>query len=72
LLTEALKGIGAADNKLFIGPIMRDQSRDALLSVARCCSGAVYLASIPHPNSWQSHNLSARVWRLQNGQWAAC
>jgi hypothetical protein len=48
--------IGSAENKLFIGPRVSAQTEsaylDALLPVAGCCGGNVYVALVPHPADW--------------------
>lgn len=64
--------IGAAENKLFIGPIMLERSRDSLLPIARQCSGRMYIATIPHPSKWGSADLVLSLWKLAGNQWMTC
>jgi hypothetical protein len=64
--------IGGAENKLFIGPVMRKQSRDSLVPIAKCCSGTVYFATIPHPSKWLSADLEVGLWKLSESQWIPC
>ena len=59
--TETMKDfnkliLGAAKQKLFVGPITSDSEADlgVLVKPARCCSGEVYAAFIDHPSRWAS------------------
>jgi hypothetical protein len=67
--------IGAAENKLFVGPRLGDTAAEAayletLLPAAQCCgAGAIYAALVPHPDAWQGSEASVAAWRLTNGQW---
>jgi len=65
--------VGTADSKLFVGPITHDVKafRDCLLPAANCCSGEVYLALLPHPESWCGEGQKPKVTlsRLTNRGW---
>jgi hypothetical protein len=65
--------IGSADNKLFIGPRLapseQSQFLDALLPVARCCSGNVYVAAVSHPDEWEPNPPDVSLWQLAGGAW---
>jgi len=64
--------LGAARQKLFVGPQVSDEAGflAALLPVARCCSGEVYMALAPHPAQWDACKAVVRVWRLVDGELA--
>jgi hypothetical protein len=76
---EALKDfnklvIGAADNKLFVGPRLTVAAAEsayleALLPAARSCTGAVYSAFVPHPDAWPTPEAGVIAWRLTDGRW---
>jgi len=63
--------LGAAPHKLFVGPQVSDEARflAALLPAARCCSGEVYVALVPHPAQWDDGEAVVRVWRLVEEGW---
>ncbi len=63
--------LGAAPRKLFVGPQVSDEARflAALLPPARCCSGEVYVALVPHPAQWDDCEAVVRTWRLVDGEW---
>lgn len=63
--------LGAAPHKLFVGPQVSDEARflAALLPAARCCSGEVYVALVPHPAQWDDCEVVVRVWRLVEEGW---
>lgn len=67
--------IGSADNKLFVGPLLGDQTREAYLSavlpVAGRCVGSVFLAMVPHPEGWKSSKGEPLLWQLIEGNWVA-
>jgi hypothetical protein len=60
-LLEAVKDfnkpeISAAENKLYVGPQLTDVAVETAyltmrLRLARCCTGAVYAALVPHPEA---------------------
>jgi hypothetical protein len=65
---------GAADNKLFIGPLVsereRQQFQDVLLPAAACCSGTVYAAFVPHPAEWGTASAGApTIFRFKDRAW---
>jgi len=64
--------IGGAENKMFIGPEMQENCRNSFLPIAKQCSGAVYLAAIPHPRMWIPSALHVSLWKLCDGCWASC
>ena len=59
--------LGSAQNKLFIGPKVRDTERfiTLLKPAARACSGNVYIALIPHPAKWKIKDGSVQLWSLK-------
>lgn len=63
--------LGAAPHKLFVGPQVSKEARflAALLPAARCCSGEVYVALVPHPREWDDCEAVVRTWRLVDGEW---
>lgn len=63
--------IGAAENKLFIGPQVgpREAFLDVLLPAARACTGSVHAALIPHPDRWDESTPGVEVWGLHAGTW---
>jgi hypothetical protein len=66
--------IGAADNKLFVGPRLSSTTREndylnALLPVAHCCAGEVYTALVSHPDSWAHDVPNVAVWRRCHTEW---
>ena len=65
--------IGAAENKLFIGPRLGAATEAAyletLLPAARCCAGNVYVALVPHPGEWGASHSDVALWRLNAGNW---
>ncbi len=82
-IAEAIKDfsklvIGAAENKLFVGPRSSDISdarfRERLLPVAQCClnypSANVLLAHVPHPADWGPAQAEVTLWKLAGAQWA--
>jgi len=66
--------VGTADSKLFVGPRTHDVKafRDCLLPAANCCSGEVYLALLPHPESWcgEGQKPKASFFHRTNRGWA--
>lgn len=68
--------LGSSDNKLFVGPVTGDAEAfaTALLPVARCCTGRVILALVPHPKDWQQRlepillASSSSGWRSGDGE----
>ncbi|MGD8815472.1 MAG: hypothetical protein PVI78_13450 [Anaerolineales bacterium] len=63
---------GSGEMKLFIGPIVHD--RDYFLRVlqepARHCGGDVYLAMVPHPDSWEASSAEdIKLWMFGDGEW---
>ncbi|MGD0089179.1 MAG: hypothetical protein ABSE73_04605 [Planctomycetota bacterium] len=65
--------LGCAPNKLFVAPLTHDTVafRDALLPVAGCCSGRVFLAVLPHPENWEESR-APEVYCRSDGQWVPC
>lgn len=63
--------LGAAPHKLLVGPQVSDEARflAALLPAARCCSGEVYVALVPHPAQWDACEAKVRVWQFVQGEW---
>lgn len=71
--------LGAAENKLFIGPRLSSDGddqrfRDALIPVARQCvndaSPNVFLAQVTHPDSWDTGTPpTATLWKLLGSSW---
>jgi hypothetical protein len=63
--------LAAGSNKLFIGPKVADTNAylESLLLPARCCSGSVFVALVPHPSLWDSCELSVDLWQLTDNQW---
>lgn len=63
--------LGAADNKLFVGPAgTRRTYLDSLLPVAQACTGNVFVALVPHPSSWDT-GAGVELFRLREGAWHA-
>ncbi len=62
--------IGAGDNKLFIGPQVKDQEKyiSLLGDLAKYCSGNVFLALITHPVEWEKQ-LSVKYWKFEKDKW---
>lgn len=52
--------LSSCENQLFIGPLTSDNQAflDPLRTVARSCSGSIYVALIPHPSEWASKDFS--------------
>ncbi len=64
--------VGNAENKLFIGAQLtagRDTYIKSLKACAEVCIGAVYLALIPHPDSWDDDEHPIDVWQFLEGDW---
>ena len=64
--------MGAAPNKLFIGPQVKDIPAfiRVLAPAASACSGVVFLALLPHPSLWKSGNQAeALLWRSTGNAW---
>lgn len=63
---------GNAENKLFIGA-QRSTGRDTYINTlkasAKACSGAVYLALIPHPAQWNEDEHEVTVWQFADDEW---
>jgi len=62
--------LGSAAHKLFVGPQVADNEAfvKALLPAARCCVGEVWVALIPHPDSWSPAKPKIDLWML-SGEW---
>lgn len=65
--------LGAAENKLFVGPRLSSDADDAtfrttLLPVAQRCINAVspnvFLAQVSHPDSWKREQPKVTLWKL--------
>ena len=65
--------LGGAPNKLFVAPITDCPSAFSgpLLAVARCCSGRVFPALVPHPRDWDT-DLAPEAFVFATGGWMAC
>jgi hypothetical protein len=65
--------LAAADSKLFVGPLVRDETAflAPLLAPAARCSGDVFAALVPHPSEWPLTGSYAHVYRLQGSGWQA-
>jgi hypothetical protein len=63
--------LGAAQNKLFVGPQVRDAQVfiNTLLRAAQYCTGNVYMALVPHPESWDEPTAAIDLWQYRTGQW---
>lgn len=63
--------LGSARNKLFIGPQVSDNQSfiEVLLPAANACQGRVFLALVPHPDSWNEGKKNIDIWRLEEGMW---
>ena len=63
--------LGSAANKLFVGPQVHDCQRflDVIAPAAKCCTGNVYAALVPHPDSWDSNPPKSPAWRFEEGGW---
>ena len=64
--------LGAARNKLFVGPQVHDNPSfmEVLRAAAASCSGRVFLALLPHPSGWRSDNAGeVRLWHFADGRW---
>ncbi len=61
--------IGESQQKLFIGASndYQHEIKEALIHPAKCCQGDVYLAFVPHPNTWDGEKLEIELWRKSNG-----
>ncbi len=48
--------LAASSNKLFVGPKVAnaDAYLNSLLLPARCCSGSIFVALVPHPGTWDN------------------
>jgi hypothetical protein len=61
--------LGAAANKLFVGPRgCMPEYLESLIPVARCCGGKVYTALVTHPDEWDEGG-QADVFELRDGRW---
>jgi hypothetical protein len=65
--------LGSAPNKLFVAPVTAKPGafRDALLPVAGCCSGRVFLAVVPHPEDWDKGR-APEIFVLAEDGWVVC
>lgn len=64
--------LGAAKNKLFIGPHVHNTESfvKVLQAPASVCSGSVFLCLLPHPAQWDiGNNAPINLWEFSNGQW---
>ena len=68
--------IGAAENKLFVGPRLGEREEaqylEALLPVARCSAehGAnVWLAMVAHPDAWGEAGVGVKLSRIDGDAW---
>ena len=63
--------LGSARNKLFVGPLTKDEAsfRSSLLAPARKCVGNVYAAFIPQPKHWYERNPEVHLWKYNNLNW---
>jgi hypothetical protein len=63
--------LGSGDNKLFIGPQSPHNQKflETLLFPARACTGNIYIAFIPHPETWDKEEYQIDVWKLVDEQW---
>ena len=64
--------LGAAENKLFIGPHVHNTESfiEVLRPPAAACSGSVFLCLLPHPAEWDSgNNALINLWEFNNGNW---
>lgn len=64
--------LGAAPNKLFIGPKTDNDEAflESLFPAARSCCGAVYAALVPRPADWPKQPLEVTFWRANSERWA--
>lgn len=65
---------GNSENKLFIGAQLktgRDTYINSLKASAQACNGEVYIAFIPHPQSWDEDDNTVDVWQFRDGEWQA-
>ena len=63
-----------ADVKLFIGPRLQDQVTylECLASVAKNITGDLFLALVPHPDSWSDLPFpKVHAWKWDTDQWEA-
>jgi hypothetical protein len=63
--------LGSARSKLFVGPQVTDNESfiQVLAPAAAGTSGDVFLALLPHPNSWDSSDAGPLVWHFSEGAW---
>jgi hypothetical protein len=63
--------IGAAANKLFVGPLTdrADRFLEVLGAPARHCPGSVHLCIVPPPSDWSTTQQRPRLWTWANGHW---
>lgn len=59
-----------SENKLFVAPEVNkiDDFLKTLKAPAKCCSGNVFLALVPHPEKWDV-NISVSVYQLKKDEW---
>ena len=64
--------LGSADNKLFIGPIVKDHDKfmETLAAPARMCSGNVYATFLPHPSEWDDTHVRPKVYQFVGDGWS--
>ena len=64
--------LGRAENKLFVGPRVRDE-KDYLRVLGKAatnCDGRLFVALIPHPSTWPVENEEGvRVWEWRSERW---
>ena len=62
---------GSAENKLFVSTVQVNPQPfvDALLPLAKSCTGTVYLALIPHPKDWENPDYEIPIWQLDGEAW---
>lgn len=67
--------LGSARNKLFIGPHVHNPQAflNVLIPPAKACSGSVFAALVPHPDSWdQPTNHKVDLWQFPGTGWTKC
>lgn len=58
--------LGSAQEKLFIGPIVKDTKSylETLRPAALSCQGNVHIALVPHPRDWDTKTDSIKLWKF--------
>jgi hypothetical protein len=64
--------LSSSDNQLFIGPRVENELEflQPLAAAAKCCSGNVYVALVPHPADWSTLSpLDVAGYAWENEEW---